>query len=99
MNTRSVKLFLIGALLLSIPLSIHSQSATAGAAPQQSPQQQDAVYVCPMHPEVKSKTAGSCQKCGMNLKLVSNSQALATQTRYGANYFPNFELTTQDGKK
>src|ERR1044071_2748018 len=96
MNTRSVKLFLIGALLLSIPLSIHSQSTTGGAPAQQ---QQDAVYVCPMHPEVKSKAAGSCPKCGMNLKQVSNSQASDPQTRYGANYFPNFELTTQDGKK
>ena len=96
MNSRSVKLFLIGALMLSIPLSIHSQSTTVGASPQQ---QQEVAYVCPMHPEVKSKAAGSCPKCGMNLKQVSNSQASATQTRYGANYFPNFELTTQDGKK
>ena len=51
-----------------------------------------------MHPEVKSKSAGSCPKCGMNLKLQSASQASASQTRYGAKYFPNFELTTQDGK-
>lgn len=95
MNTRSVKLFLIGALLLSIPLSIHSQSTTGGA-PQQ---QQDVVYVCPMHPEVKSKAAGKCPKCEMNLKQVSDSQASTVQTRYGANYFPNFTLTTQDGKQ
>ncbi|HEX8184775.1 MAG TPA: SCO family protein [Blastocatellia bacterium] len=95
MNTRSVKLFLIGALMLSIPLSIHSQNTTGGASPQQ---QQDVVYVCPMHPEVKSKAAGNCPKCDMTLKQVSNSQASAVKTRYGANYFPNFALTTQDGK-
>ena len=95
MNGRSIKLFLIGALMLSIPLSIRPQSATTSAAQQQ----QDVTYVCPMHPEVKSKTAGSCPKCGMNLKQLSNSQASATQTRYGGNYFPNFTLTTQDGKQ
>jgi protein SCO1/2 len=35
----------------------------------------------------------------MNLKQVSASQVAAPQTRYGANYFPNFTLTTQDGKQ
>jgi len=98
MNIRSVKLLLIGALMLSIPLSIHSQSTSGSASTQQQQQQQDLVYVCPMHPEVKSKAAGSCPKCGMNLKQQSTSQAAAVQTRYGANYFPNFELTTQEGK-
>ena len=104
MNVRSVKLLLIGALMLCIPLSIHSQNSSAASSsqqstsPQQQQQQQEAVYVCPMHPEVKSKAAGSCPKCGMNLKLQSNSKPSAAQTRYGANYFPNFELITQDGK-
>jgi len=35
----------------------------------------------------------------MTLKQMSGSQASAAQTRYGANYFPNFTLTTQDGKQ
>src|ERR1044072_2088498 len=106
MNIRSVKLSLIGALLLCIPLSIRSQSTSQAASPQQQPslpqqqqqQQQQAVYVCPMHPEVKSNSAGSCPKCGMNLKLLSSAQASASQPRYGSKYFPNFELITQDGK-
>lgn len=109
MNIRSVKVFLIGALLLCIPLSIHSQSTSQAPSPllqpsspqlqqQQQQQQQQAVYVCPMHPEVKSNSAGSCPKCGMNLKLLSSAQASASQPRYSPKYFPNFELTTQDGK-
>jgi hypothetical protein len=27
----------------------------------------DAVYTCPMHPEVRSSTPGRCPKCGMDL--------------------------------
>jgi Heavy metal binding domain len=27
----------------------------------------DAVYACPMHPEVTSATPGTCRKCGMAL--------------------------------
>jgi hypothetical protein len=27
------------------------------------------VYVCPMHPEVKSDKPGKCPECGMNLEL------------------------------
>jgi protein SCO1 len=95
MNSRSVKLILIGALMLSTPLLILSQGTIADT----SQQQQEAVYACPMHPEVKSKTAGTCPKCEMNLKQVSASQVAATQTRYGSGYFPNFTLTTQDGKQ
>lgn len=25
------------------------------------------IYICPMHPEIKSRTAGKCSKCGMDL--------------------------------
>src|SRR5712692_238002 len=96
MKVRSVKLFLIGALMLSIPLWIHPRSSAAGA----SQQDQNIDYVCPMHPEVKSKAAGSCSKCGMTLKQQSNTQVSAPQkgSPWGANYFPNVMLTTQDGK-
>lgn len=27
------------------------------------------IYVCPMHPEVKSDKPGKCHRCGMNLQL------------------------------
>ena len=29
-----------------------------------------AMYTCPMHPEIRQKHAGSCPKCGMTLELV-----------------------------
>ncbi|HEX6864669.1 MAG TPA: heavy metal-binding domain-containing protein, partial [Thermoanaerobaculia bacterium] len=29
--------------------------------------QDAALFVCPMHPEVTSETAGTCPKCGMKL--------------------------------
>lgn len=28
----------------------------------------EAVYVCPMHPEVRQAAPGNCPKCGMELK-------------------------------
>lgn len=32
------------------------------------------VFVCPMHPEVKSDQLGSCPKCGMTLIPAKDSQ-------------------------
>lgn len=32
-------------------------------------QQQQAMYTCPMHHEVRSKTSGDCPKCKMELEL------------------------------
>ncbi|MFP2926282.1 heavy metal-binding domain-containing protein [Pyxidicoccus sp. 3LG] len=46
----------------------HGQHGTA--APRDAGTSSDAasaVYVCPMHPEVRSDTPGKCPKCGMKL--------------------------------
>jgi protein SCO1/2 len=53
-----------------------------------------------MHPEIKSATPGECSKCGMPLKQQSNLQTStpSRSTPWGANYFPNVSMTTQDGK-
>jgi P-type Cu+ transporter len=51
-------LFQIGGLQ---PATMPSPEALAGASP-------DAVYTCPMHPEVRQKGWGSCPKCGMALE-------------------------------
>ena len=67
MSSRSLKLFVIGALMLSTPLFIRSQGTTADT----SQQQQEIIYVCPMHAEVTSSKPGKCPKCEMNLKQVS----------------------------
>ncbi len=37
------------------------------------PSKDGMVYICPMHPEVKSDQSGKCPKCGMNLKPVSEN--------------------------
>ena len=34
---------------------------------------ENAIYICPMHPEVRQKGPGSCPKCGMALEpLISD---------------------------
>ncbi len=44
-------------------------------APAQKGQKEEGEYSCPMHPEVRSKAAGSCPKCGMRLTPVSREHA------------------------
>src|SRR5215213_7661280 len=98
MKLKDAKLILLGMLMISVPVLINSQfSAGVSFA-----QQQEQEYSCPMHPEVKSKTAGSCPKCGMTLKQASKPDVPAatdTASSSGSSHFPNVELTTQDGKK
>lgn len=36
-----------------------------------APHAADVVYVCPMHPEVRQNTPGTCPECGMDLELQS----------------------------
>jgi protein SCO1/2 len=97
MKRRNVKLLLLAVLTVSIAMAINYQ-APAGVS---FAQQQSAEYSCPMHPEVKSKTAGSCPKCGMTLKQASKLDSPATKedSRWGGAQFPNVELITQNGKK
>jgi protein SCO1/2 len=104
MNGKIMKLklvlFSLGALMFmfTMPLSVVPQGA-AGSA---SAQTEEFRFSCPMHPSVKSKTAGTCPKCGMVLKLTphenASGAATAAAAHYGANYFPNVELTTHEGK-
>jgi protein SCO1/2 len=97
MKRKYAKLLLLGMLMFSIPLLINSQ-LPAGVS---FAQQQDLAYSCPMHPEVKSKKAGSCPKCGMRLKQKSAEPDSATSgdVNSDSSRFPNVELITQDGKK
>ncbi|HKP36632.1 MAG TPA: heavy metal-binding domain-containing protein, partial [Pyrinomonadaceae bacterium] len=91
----NVKLVLLGVLALSIALAINSQVPAGVSFAQQQQQQQSVEYSCPMHPEVKSKTAGSCPKCGMHLKQVSKPDAAAEkaaekeEAQWGGTHFPN----------
>ncbi len=95
MKRKYAKLLLLGMLMFSIPLSINFLAGPGFA------QQQDLEYSCPMHPEVKSKKAGSCPKCGMTLKQKSAERdpAPSADVSSGSSHFPNVELITQDGKK
>src|SRR6185503_15192496 len=99
MKRMKVKLVLLGVLAFSIALAINSQAPTGVSFAQQ--QEQSVEYSCPMHTEVKSKTAGSCPKCGMHLKQVSKPDVAAEKedSQWGGTHFPNVELITQDGKK
>ena len=45
--------------------SCHVEAPTPAVAP--APRK-DAIYVCPMHPEVRQKGPGACPKCGMALE-------------------------------
>ncbi|MBZ5538605.1 MAG: SCO family protein [Acidobacteriia bacterium] len=96
MSGRFVRLFLLAIMIFSMPLLIQPQ----GTAENSSSQENDLQYICPMHPEVKSKTPGTCPKCGMTLKRESHTHTSlsADNKRWGANYFPNVPLITQDGK-
>jgi len=97
MKRKYAKLFLLGMLMFSIPVLINSH-VPAGVS---FAQQQADEYSCPMHPEVRSKTGGSCPKCGMHLKQVSKPDvpAATASSQRDTSHFPNVELITQDGKK
>ena len=100
MKRKYAKLLLLGMLMFSIPLFINSQVPSSVSFAQQ----QDLQYSCPMHPEVKSKTGGSCPKCGMTLKQVSKPDVPAATAdsqrgaQWGGSHFPNVELITQNGQ-
>jgi len=99
MKRKHVKLLLLGMLMLGISLAINSQVPTAVSFAQQQSVEE---YSCPMHPEVKSRKAGSCPKCGMTLKQVAKPDPQAEakeEAQWGGTHFPNVELITQDGKK
>ena len=97
MKRTNLKLLLLGVLMISTSLFINSQ-ISAGVS---FAQEQTLEYSCPMHPEVRSKTGGSCPKCGMTLKQASKPdvQTAKEDSQWGETHFPNVELTTQNGKK
>jgi protein SCO1/2 len=95
MKRKNARLLLLAVLMFGIAVSISFQVPGVHSFAQQ---QQDVEYSCPMHPEIKSKTGGSCPKCGMTLKQVSKPDVPAA-TAGDENHFPNVELITQDGKK
>jgi protein SCO1/2 len=98
MKRKYAKLLLLVALMCSVGLIVNSQFSAGLSFAQK---QEEAEYSCPMHPEVKSKKAGSCPKCGMRLKQKSAEREAApsVDVNSASSQFPNVELITQDGKK
>lgn len=98
MKRTIANLLLLGLLSFGVTLIINSRVPSGHSFAQQP---QAAEYSCPMHPEVKSKKAGSCPKCGMTLKRKSAEPKPETSVdlNSGPSRFPNVELITQDGKK
>ncbi|WP_020676572.1 heavy metal translocating P-type ATPase [Geopsychrobacter electrodiphilus] len=53
----------------------------------------EAIYSCPMHPEVEQQGPGSCPKCGMALEKLSSPQQ-ATRTEYSCPMHPEVVQAT-----
>lgn len=60
--------------------SKHSQKT--GNRTMKTSTENDKVYSCPMHPEIKQNKPGNCPKCGMTLELVSSPSLSMPKTRY-----------------
>ncbi len=58
-------------LLVLIYSSCNNQEKKENATEEQTTNE-EATYVCPMHPEVTSDKPGQCSKCGMDLEKVEN---------------------------
>ena len=67
MNRRIALMLTVSALLLNAPTLADPVERGLVQASQES-KTQGSVYVCPMHPEVTSKSPGTCPKCGMTLR-------------------------------
>lgn len=73
----------------------------------QSKQKPQAVYSCPMHPSVKSKSAGRCPQCGMDLRVVQHDHDKAKPEPRRVSHeaggskmnIPDIELLDQNGRK
>ncbi|HEX5965218.1 MAG TPA: heavy metal-binding domain-containing protein, partial [Pyrinomonadaceae bacterium] len=65
MNTRVLQIV----LLVSVVWLSAGYPVTAQTNPTSKPKTQaKVVYVCPMHPDVRSTKRGKCPKCGMALR-------------------------------
>ena len=57
-----------------------TESAKSEASARRETQGDDAIYVCPMDPEVRQQGPGSCPKCGMALE--PEMPSMQTRTEY-----------------
>ena len=99
------------ALGLCAAATFEARAQGAASVPARAAPATADLYSCPMHPEVKSKKAGSCPKCRMTLRPVKDdagasaagdaagakmNDAHATSSKLNV---PDVELIDQDGRK
>jgi cytochrome oxidase Cu insertion factor (SCO1/SenC/PrrC family) len=109
-KTRNV----IGLLVLALAfVPAHAQTEhNHTQTPAQKTTQSKKVYSCPMHPDVKAKSKGKCPKCGMDLRLVDQSETRVatheadtpasteiTNAHFSKMNIPDVELLDQNGRK
>ncbi|ETO93142.1 copper-transporting P-type ATPase [Legionella oakridgensis] len=64
----------------------HHQKPLKKISPMASASHDTAVYVCPMHPEVRQAKPGSCPICGMSLELATTASDDIESTEYNDMY-------------
>lgn len=88
--------------LYSFALCLVLLTAAASAAQtphSQKSQREIAQYSCPMHPAVRSKAAGRCPKCGMNLTRVKKESAVGPRESSKALSIPDVEVLDHNGRR
>ena len=87
-------------LILGLLLCVFVFTPVSAITTKQSQQKPQAVYSCPMHPDVKSKSKGRCPKCGMDLRLVKHEpRTIAHEVGDTKMNIPDVELLDQNGRK
>ncbi len=61
----------------------HDHSAGSSTKSVDNSTKGEVIYVCPMHSDVTSKTAGNCPKCGMALekRIIKSSESVNANTK------------------
>ncbi len=105
---RRTHFMMLSCLMLALFLT-HAPLSSFALAGQETKQKQEVVYTCVMDPDVRSKTPGTCPKCGMTLRVASNEAAkpAAPPTEKDgakggssvAMQIPDTVVYNQDGKK
>jgi protein SCO1/2 len=106
LSLRTIRTVISAAIAVFTLFQVSVPSATMRAQPQAA----RTLYTCPMDPEVRSKDAGKCPKCGMNLRpadesdlppVTDNRPATATRpdgSIEGLN-IPDVLVVDQDGRR
>ena len=101
MRAITVGLLMCAFAFVPVHAQKHTGHSPAKKAGQKKPQTS---YSCPMHPSVKAKKPGRCPKCGMDLRPMDQTEAVAVADvapREGTTKMniPDTELLDQNGRK